>query len=56
MGIKELQEMLNVKHKQTVYTLIKKHNLPTYVVGGNYRFDEEKVREWLKKREINSTK
>lgn len=46
--IEDVMKELDIK-KCTVYTLIKK-GLPCIKLGSSYRFDMEKVREWINNR------
>jgi len=51
----ELMRLLKIKHRQTVYTLIK-DGMPVIKVGKNYRFIKKEVIDFLKKQSesINS--
>lgn len=46
---KEVEKILNCS-KNTVYKWMEHENLPFYEIDGNYRFDENEINEWLKKR------
>ncbi len=42
----QVAELLQL-HVETVYVLIAKQGLPAARIGGRWRFEESKVREWF---------
>jgi len=44
----ELMQLLKIKHKQTVYKLVKE-GMPFSLDGRNYRFDQSEVISFLKR-------
>jgi len=46
---KELMALLKIKHRQTIYDLVKS-GLPAIPIGRNYRFIKNEVIEYLRKR------
>ncbi|GEM_PF-6312425 len=44
---KELMNFLKIKHKQTIYQLIRE-GMPTFSIGKSYRFDLAEVVYYLK--------
>jgi excisionase family DNA binding protein len=38
-------------HKSTLYQLIKKHQLPVFRVGSDYRFDRQAIDGWCRAQE-----
>ncbi len=51
MTLSAVVEMLNVS-KSTIYRWIYNGSIPAIKVGKQWRFEKEKIDEWLKKREI----
>ncbi|MDA9101051.1 helix-turn-helix domain-containing protein [Omnitrophica bacterium] len=45
---KELMQLFKIKHRQTVYDLIK-DGLPVILIGRSYRFVKEEVLQFLKR-------
>jgi excisionase family DNA binding protein len=38
-------------HPSTIYRLLKKHKIPAFKVGSDWRFNQESVEKWIKDRE-----
>jgi excisionase family DNA binding protein len=47
----EVAQLLKL-NVETVYTLIAKHGLPASKIGGQWRFDEAKIRAWIESRSV----
>lgn len=45
--VKEVSELLKVKHS-TLYSWAKKNLIPSSKLNGLWRFDREKIEEWVK--------
>jgi excisionase family DNA binding protein len=50
MTVKEVAEFLRA-HPSTIYRLLKRHGLPAFKVGSDWRFDPESIQRWLKESE-----
>ena len=46
MTVKEVAEMLRLS-PQTLYKLLKEGQIPAIKVGSQWRFDRDRVREWI---------
>ena len=49
MTMDEVAEYLRV-HRTTIYRLIKRHKIPAFRVGRNWRFNIEDVNRWLQQK------
>jgi excisionase family DNA binding protein len=49
MTMDEVAEYLRV-HRTTIYRLIKRHKIPAFRVGKNWRFNIEDVNRWLQQK------
>jgi excisionase family DNA binding protein len=45
LTVNELADYLKI-HRTTVYRLLKKHQLPGFRVGADWRFNRENIDEW----------
>ena len=45
MTVKEMADYLGV-HSSTIYKLLKKHQIPGFRVGSDWRFNVEEVDRW----------
>jgi len=50
MTLEEVAAFLRV-HPTTVYRLLKKHGIPAFKIGSEWRFNLESVEEWVRERE-----
>jgi excisionase family DNA binding protein len=50
LTLDEVAEFLKV-HPSTVYRLLKRHSIPAFKVGSDWRFNQESIESWIKKRE-----
>lgn len=48
LTIKEVSAYLRV-HTSTIYRLLKKHGLPGYKIGSDWRFNREDIDKWRMK-------
>ena len=48
----EVAEMLQM-NVETIYALIAMNDLPAARVGGRWRFDEDKLRDWIAANSVN---
>jgi excisionase family DNA binding protein len=48
--LEEVAQFLRI-HLSTVYRLLRKHNIPAFKVGSDWRFNQESVESWVKKLE-----
>lgn len=55
MNLKEVAAYLRV-HPATVRDLMKKHGLPAFRIGSDYRFRRESIDKWMAAREQNGDK
>jgi len=54
LNVDDLAQYLNVS-KRTVHRLLKSSELPTYKIGGQLRFSQEEVADWLKRHKVKNT-
>ena len=47
MTLNEVAEFLKV-HPSTVYRLLKRHSLPAFKMGSDWRFNQESLKQWIK--------
>jgi excisionase family DNA binding protein len=47
MTLNEVAEFLKV-HPSTVYRLLKRHSLPAFKMGSDWRFNQESLEQWIK--------
>lgn len=50
MTVEEVSEFLQV-HPSTVYRLLKRHDIPAFKLGSDWRFNQESIERWIKQRE-----
>ena len=50
LKLEEAAEFLKV-HPSTVYRLIKKHEIPAFRIGSDWRFNLESLERWIRERE-----
>lgn len=50
---KQVADYLMVSEPTVTQVLIPEKGLPAYKVGSQFRFKEEKVKQWLEKQELN---
>ncbi len=49
LTLKEVAQLLRLT-PQTLYKMLKKGSIPAVRIGSQWRFEQEKVRQWLKAR------
>jgi len=49
LTLPEVARFLRV-HSSTVYRLLKHHDIPAFKVGSDYRFTQEVIESWIRKR------
>ena len=52
MTLEELAAFLKVS-PSTVYRLLKKHKIPAFKMGSDWRFNQESVEQWIAERETS---
>jgi excisionase family DNA binding protein len=50
LTLEEVAQFLRI-HPSTVYRLLRKHTIPAFKVGSDWRFNRESVENWVKKLE-----
>jgi excisionase family DNA binding protein len=50
LTLEEVAQFLRI-HPSTVYRLLRKHTIPAFKVGSDWRFNRESVESWVKKLE-----
>jgi excisionase family DNA binding protein len=50
LTLEEVAQFLRV-HPSTVYRLLRKHGIPAFKVGADWRFNEASVEKWVKEQE-----
>jgi excisionase family DNA binding protein len=50
LTLEEVAQFLRI-HPSTVYRLLRKHTIPAFKVGSDWRFNQESVESWVKKLE-----
>ena len=50
LTLEEVAQFLRI-HPSTVYRLLRKHTIPAFKVGSDWRFNQESVENWVKKLE-----
>jgi excisionase family DNA binding protein len=53
MTLEETAEFLKV-HPSTVYRLLKKHRIPAFRLGSDWRFNLESIEKWIQQREAEN--
>jgi excisionase family DNA binding protein len=48
LTLAEVAQFLRV-HPSTVYRMLKRHDIPAFKVGSDYRFTKEAIERWTKK-------
>ncbi len=52
MTLEEVSEFLRV-HPSTVYRLLKKHLIPAFKVGSDWRFNRTSIEQWCNRRDAS---
>jgi excisionase family DNA binding protein len=50
MTLEEVAAFLRV-HPSTIYRLLKKHRIPAFKLGSDWRFNQESIERWIAARE-----
>ena len=50
MTLEEAAEFLRV-HPSTIYRLLKRHEIPAFKMGSDWRFNQESLERWILERE-----
>jgi excisionase family DNA binding protein len=50
LTLEEAAEFLKV-HPSTIYRLLRKHKIPAFKIGSDWRFKRESIEKWIEKRE-----
>jgi excisionase family DNA binding protein len=50
LTLEEAAEFLKV-HPSTIYRLLRKHKIPAFKIGSDWRFNRESIEKWIEKRE-----
>jgi excisionase family DNA binding protein len=50
MTLEQVAEFLQV-HASTIYRLLKKHRIPAFKLGSDWRFSQESIERWIAARE-----
>ena len=50
LTLEEVAQFLRI-HPSTVYRLLRKHTIPAFKVGSDWRFNQDSVENWVKKLE-----
>jgi excisionase family DNA binding protein len=50
MTLEEVLEFLQV-HPSTVYRLLRRHDIPAFKLGSDWRFNQESIERWIRQRE-----
>ena len=50
MTLEDVAGFLHV-HVSTVYRLVKKHSIPAFKIGSDWRFNQDSIEQWIKERE-----
>lgn len=53
MTLEEVAVFLRV-HQSTIYRLLRKHSIPAFKMGSDWRFNQESIEQWIVKREAES--
>lgn len=51
MTVNEVAQLLNVAEK-TIRKYVFERSIPYFKIGGHVRFDQQKIIEWIKEREV----
>jgi excisionase family DNA binding protein len=46
MTVAETAQYLRV-HKRTLYKLLRRHQIPAFKIGADYRFDSDAIEKWM---------
>lgn len=52
LTIREISQILKMS-TQTIYKMIESGQIPAIKIGAQWRFDEEKILEWIRQHETN---
>lgn len=50
LTLDQVAEFLKV-HPSTIYRLLKKHSIPAFKVGSDWRFNQDSIEKWIATRE-----
>jgi excisionase family DNA binding protein len=50
LTLEDVARFLSV-HPSTVYRLVKKHSIPAFKIGSDWRFNQDSIEQWIKERE-----
>jgi excisionase family DNA binding protein len=50
LTLEEVAGFLKI-HPSTVYRLLKKHQIPAFKVGSDWRFNQDSIEKWIRERE-----
>jgi excisionase family DNA binding protein len=53
LTVKEVAKYLHVS-RTTIFRLLKRHELPAFKIGGDWRFNVEQIDRWLAEQEIRT--
>jgi excisionase family DNA binding protein len=53
MTLEEVAEFLKV-HPSTVYRLLRKHGIPAFKMGSDWRFNQDSIERWISEREAEN--
>jgi excisionase family DNA binding protein len=51
MTVAEIAQYLKV-HPSTLYRLIRRHQIPAFKIGSDYRFDKDSIKKWMTDRQM----
>ena len=49
MTVAEVAEYLQL-HRDTLYKLLRKGQIPAFKIGGDYRFDRDAIEKWMNRK------
>jgi excisionase family DNA binding protein len=50
LTLEEVAEFLRV-HPSTIYRLLRRHDIPAFKLGADWRFNQESIERWVRERE-----
>jgi excisionase family DNA binding protein len=50
LTLEEVAHVLKV-HPSTIYRLLKKHSIPAFKMGSDWRFNMDSIEKWIRERE-----
>jgi len=51
MTVAEICQLLQV-HPSTLYKLVRRHQIPAFKIGSDYRFDRDLIAKWIVDRQM----